>query len=1190
MATAAVTGSDLTNLRTGDHIIDDVALHITPLVTVQTGTVSSVPTFSPYTQVGITWDGSHSDVSVGQMVTFASSGDVIAYAVVRKAPTASILYISTTPIGGSGYASDIQSAIAVSDTVTVYNHRPLWGMPSRIASRTFYKQWDVAYTNQNSQPPPVANAGAWQAAQVAVGASASFQLPRSGTNTSFNFGSATTSSRLWTLPSGVTLQGGYSTSDDVIEVDADAGRHLISYTHTDSNGKSHTAYTWLFVSDGSTGASLSERYSVNINSDTQTTQGRVMSFTITGDDLNDVLYQGAGVLFREWSLFNGSSLTDGVLIDTFIGYIASDLEITHDGNIGTATFTVESPFLYAARIPQPSQVLVESASPSNWSQATSSLTNPRGFLYYAIKWHTPTLLDMHDLDAPYTEPRRKDARWQQGSLQSAMQTAAEYLAGTIGSSSDGTTVLRSNPLYMDNTDRNAIANIITWLDRDIQAPLVYTRRYISQLAEVRSGAFAYNGTQVKAWLAGKFWNQGVGTGTMPNFTVTTSDGLARVLEVVGHFYAEQNRDIIEYPIALNRNRDIIDPAYRLWNSLTISSDFDTYGDGISSVRGLVIRVEREWQNDQYGWRKSIQLGMQPETFGQPAEEIPIANAKSYQLNGYSITTPSNFEPNQDDSAFGGAPIMLALTSNNTLGITYNYLTQSPQWASLSPFVDDESINDFSIDFNSDYFQNGNNPSYALGLYVVTTSGTTLNVWYFPDILNSTSGSIINSETMNDSSNTSEARIEVSETTPTLVIVAWHDQTGVELTRSTNGGSSWSSKANIGSAITDTDNDNAAIGLDIDGTNQIITAPNSSGEYGLYLATTAGGSFSRLSNSVASDSPYQMVKIIPDTDDVYASTGDAAITSDTITFNSAVDDYDAEVNASQPSLTRPYVWIDYLGGIGSVPTIASTGGNPTYHVERQPDSSSSTGQILQLKIIIASNTSPTPNTVTSLQFDYYVNSSSASKFQIYVNVDDEDDVTNYDHTITGLTGGSWQTVNVNSDIPFPIDIGKSSSTGNDIFISFQANTTIDWTTENADIRFDNIVIGLTDPFAAGGGSSVLYKITDFDGVNTWTDITPASNEIPVRPHDLALDIVNSDTLNTHIPTSNKWYQSTNAGSGWTTVATSSDKRVFYSAGTAILAGGTGTILLSLDGTTYEDKAGDFAIAVGAMGTIKRIQPL
>ena len=464
MANTTISAGDLTKLRS-EQYIDDLALHITPLVTVQSGTISAVPTTVPY--VSVTWDGSTSGIEIGQMVKITNGTTVRAYGVIRKLPSGSTLFISTTSLGNPGYTGRIESPIQVGDTATVYSHHPLWGLFSTIRQRTFYKQWDLPYTDDNELPPPVANAGTWQASRISSG-TAPFTLPRSGVNTDFAFGSATISSRLWTLPAGVTLQSGYATSDAVIGVDAVAGRHLVKLKTTDSNGNTHTAYVWLFVSDGTTGTSLSEDYAVEITSDSQDRQGRTITFTVTGSGLDDtVLYPGAGVLLREWPIYNGAALSNGVSVDTFVGYI-TDVDYESDGDIGTATVTAVSPMVYAEQVTQPPQRVTEKVSPNNWTEANSILTNPRGLAYYIIKWHCPALLDMHDFDAPLTTPRKRDMSFDTDSLAAALQVVAQLITGNIGSASDGTTVMRRNPLLETNATRNALDTVITWTDEDLK--------------------------------------------------------------------------------------------------------------------------------------------------------------------------------------------------------------------------------------------------------------------------------------------------------------------------------------------------------------------------------------------------------------------------------------------------------------------------------------------------------------------------------------------------------------------------------------------------------------------------------------------------------------------------------------------------------------------------------------------------
>jgi len=296
----------------------------------------------------------------------------------------------------------------------------------------------------------------------------------------------------WVLPSGVTLVSGYSLFDDVIEVDAEAGAHLVALENSRA-GYTHFSYLWLFVSDGDTTQGLEERFAITIESDTQSLLGREMAFTVYGDDLATYLYDGAGLLFKENAVYDGQSLGNGRGIDTFIGYV-TELSIEHDGNIGKASFKAVSPMILAQEIGQPSQSLTQVTEATNWNQTEAAYANIRAYIHYLIKWTCPTLLDMHDLDIPYSyeNTARKYLEVNGKNLGANAQTVADYLLANIGSASDGSTVVRKKPQYLSNTDRNSVASIWTILEQDIKAPLAYIHRIYNAFAEARGGAFIFN--------------------------------------------------------------------------------------------------------------------------------------------------------------------------------------------------------------------------------------------------------------------------------------------------------------------------------------------------------------------------------------------------------------------------------------------------------------------------------------------------------------------------------------------------------------------------------------------------------------------------------------------------------------------------------------------------------------------------
>jgi hypothetical protein len=1146
MANSAIGSADKAILR-GNSFTKQVHVHITPLVSVFTSTIASVPTKSPYVQ--ITCDDTVTGVSVGQMVKITSGSTLVSYAVVRKAPSGTTLYISTTPLGSAGYATAIETAIQAGQTVTVYSHRPLWGMYSTIRQRTFYKQWDIAYSDQNEDPPPVANAGAPQIATVAVGSQASFTLPRAGTNSSFAM-AGSISSYSWSLPTGVSLKSGYALTDDVIQVDADAGRYLVSLTVTDSNANTHTAYVWLFVSDGTTGASLDERYPVSQISVNQTMQGSTGDLTLTGTSLDDVLYPGAMVVIKEIPYFENGTLTDGVFVDTHVGYIDNISYAYNEQRITTATVNFQSPAIYANNIVQPEQALIEKSSPSNWTQCTSTLSNPRGALYYTIKWHTPGLLDNHDFNASsFTTPRRKEIAYNTSNLGAAIQLVVALFLKHIGSAADGTTVMADRPMYMTNADRDSLAIRMSWQGQDFRLPLSYTRNLLSQIAETITGAFAYNGSKTKAWLAGKKFNQGTGSSELTNFTVTTSEGASRVAEVVGHFHAEQNRDILEWSFVPTANQDVIDCAYALWETVTIDSGLDPRGNGLSTARMLATRADRTWTRTAFGIEKTITYSFQPETFGQPGKIIPIGNVKTNATN----QTPIAFTQ-QADEALGSLGLALAVNDVGQLAITRNYLATSPDWTDLSDLFEGD-VSDFDWDYSSGFFTNGYEITEPLSAYVVSIDGTTLYVYRIEDVKTTLAVTDLTTVTMADSSQDYNARVVCSNTTPDLAIVVFKDQTGIEHTYTTDGGDTWSSKANIGNAITDTDNDDAHIGLDIFDETILVTAPDSTPEYGLYISTASTPSFSAVTNSSKDTTPMPMIKLIDDTN-AYVSlpaTTSGAIAN--VTFDAGGDSWD------------------------SITSNTSGAGEDTSGVGN-PDDCARQNKTSVANIFLYVDFSFSSGTVDRVGFDYYGSTTTT------VNVEECRVILK-----SGGSGGSSQydsgwVSSVTLDGTWRNLVDTFSSVTADycqVGLHLQATSSGD-----IDLRFDNIQVG--NGTLADSLTYTLQKVSSLTGTSSWSDISPATDKAPVRPYDLAIDLADTDTINL-VADNNNWYQSTNAGSSYTTKESSTTKRTMYSVGDAIMFGGTGGVDLTLDnGTNEDDKTGNLATAWGATGTIKRVLAL
>lgn len=1179
MAQSALSGTDTARLRAYQYI-DNLMLFVTPLETVVSGTITAISNKYPTVALTVSWAGSTSAVAVGQYFRIYNGSTIVSNGIIRKAVSGSNCYISETPLGAFGFATNIESAITTGMTIVIYSHHAMFSLNSRISNKVFYKYWDVPYTNQNEIEAPVANTGEWQGKRLAQGeTTARFILPRDGNNISWRLGNEFLAggSYEWELPTGVSFVTGYDGSEDVIEVDAEAGSHLIKLTVFNA-GQSHTAYCWVFVSDGTSGLDLNEVYGIEPPQDNHSLalKGRDVSFTLYGENLDSVLYVGAGVLLKENAVYDGESLTEGVGIDSFVGYI-TELNLEHDGNIGKATFKVVSPMILAQQIIQPSQRLSLVNEAASWNQMESVLANVRGFVYYLIKWTLPALMDMHDLDVPYAYEShvRRVLEVNNRSLQANLQTVADYISGNIGSASHGATVIRRFPQYMSNSERNAIANITTFLDTDIRAPLTYFKRFYNPTGEVRGGAFIDGGTgKPKAAYGARRWGQGAGSSEMTNFVVTPTQGEAEIKARVGHYMAEQNAAIPEMGVDMLRNQDVIDPVYLCWYNLTVSSDYDPLGVGLSAVRFFATEVAREWSLENGDLRKRIRLIGQRETFGQAGEILPIANANGLSQGGYSIGSPVIFAPNVSSGMFGGAQramLAIALNEEGQCAITFNYQSPEPSWAFLNSGTDDLPIHDFDFDFGSAFFASGQNPAAALGLYAVTADAGDATVWYFPDILRSNLAQELETYNLPDGTITNAARIKCSETYPDLVIAVFKDGTGTRYGRSTDGGSTWGSLSRVGNAITDiSDNDNAPIGLAVFGQYQFVSAPNSSAEYGVYRATTAAGSFTKMTASQDSGAPHPMINEgIENEDYLYVSQWDVMPYSNDFSGGDAFT-YGA----------------CYTGGY-LVPTWARVLDSVCFTLP-------STSPWVYDGIVAGGN----PGNCIK----YSVNNAGASDIFSFL----------FDWTSTGLdchdfsmdvkfsTGIVSRTLRIGGTAvdSAPIiledqnqwhhvrarDFGIATNyplTGGQLPFDFRIPS---GSTGTCEVYIDNITFWLGDGYK-------LWRVEDATGTPNWVNITPGTNKAPDKPFGLSVDILDNEAIQFVSAITNSWYASSNAGDSWTTVDASSDYRTFYQKSENMLLGGEEVIGISFDeGDDIADIEGDLDNLWDGLGTIKKLLAL
>jgi hypothetical protein len=616
----AIFPADLALLEGSNHR-SQVYLNFWPLTSVATATVDQVSFVYPIAELTVTGAsaGWLTDVKAGMMVRITSSGDHVTTAVVRRDPTLSTsLLIDAKHRGDPGRTQDIQVALANAQSITIYNYYPLWTIFSVIRDGVFYKEWDLAYTNEGDYPAPVCNMGAWRQAFVDSGGTAELTFDASG---SYDWKAAGLT-YLWELPaSGATLTSGTLT-DASIDVEFDPGFYLMACTV--SNGTSSqrgVRPVWINETSGSD-APFSVGTAIEIAGDNQDLQGREVSYQVWVDAINSALSEanfpdGGAVIMSEYAEFDGSALSDAALfVDTYVGFLNEIIREVQHG-ITSLSFDTKSPIKYIEDFPCPPQALSEVASPSDWNEVAQNLATPSFVAWYIMQYQCPSLLRLFDYHK-LTDTQRK-SEWAVGGdrLGDKLKEVASIVAGEIGSSSNGSIYFWRNPNVEALSYRSPMENRMEITDQHLVGQVRIPYAYRPAVGELRAYGWYMDGNDITALesLVGD-GAQGQGT-TKTQSAALVVDSQATLNIMAGNLMAIENRPIRELRFRMHRNIDVADPARDLikWWDYDIPAEYDPRGEGIIGS-GIIVAVSRSWNRIKSGYSKSIEWTIQPESRGQ----------------------------------------------------------------------------------------------------------------------------------------------------------------------------------------------------------------------------------------------------------------------------------------------------------------------------------------------------------------------------------------------------------------------------------------------------------------------------------------------------------------------------------------------------------------------------------------------
>lgn len=288
---------------------------------------------------------------------------------------------------------DITPLVKAGDTVRVYQRFDLFPVvPYPVKSGgsvTWYEDYDVAYTDQTDNYPPVAVAGLPAIGYLENG---SVSLNFYGDKSFAVKDGAGIANWYWDAPGSAE---GSSTSagtfvSPVVFTYTQAGQHLVSLTVTDTNGKTHTARTWAVVIDADSpdpiaysaigGYNDSQDFSNGGGSASVQVYGAVDSHVFADNGMVVVGVRGnivGGVhpaLDRDTTFFVGY-IKSGTLSYSYDKSLVSFSLQTIDGVLRkTKTFPVS---------------LINNDSPSTWLQARRLMVDKAAVHF--LRWRTTAL-------------------------------------------------------------------------------------------------------------------------------------------------------------------------------------------------------------------------------------------------------------------------------------------------------------------------------------------------------------------------------------------------------------------------------------------------------------------------------------------------------------------------------------------------------------------------------------------------------------------------------------------------------------------------------------------------------------------------------------------------------------------------------------------------------------------------------
>ncbi len=644
----------------------------------------------------------NASAAVGDRVIPYDSVSLGTFGLVRDGMT---MLIGTTPgsddVGKVRVRSADASNITVSENsniawadnlyLTVLNYWELWPVypriiqnPSNAEDVIFYKDYDIAYSSQNSDLGTFVNIGPHRAvlldpasnqAQVYYGSSGTFNVKGQTSQLLYN----------WFFE-GATVTG--STSPNPGYITYNTPGHYVTRLTTTVTGTSISDTTYRYVSVYNAANPPIQKWKLESLSGSRDEGGHVASIKLY--ETTTTLTEHAVVVIFQDSYYGNTRQNIGGNFPNasdilFVGYIDKD-SIEYDWEHSEVSFDALS-LTGIMKKSSGFSVSVESkASPTKWYELLDM--NTRRALYHYLRWHT-TALYINDFQFVGDDYKIQYFDSDRGSMFDALDNHMQNtLIGQVVSDRQSKVWLEVKAMAYSNPTGSFTPSIMDIATGDWRNTPEIQERLTDDVSYMEYGGIAYSGVVTGTWNA----YIGEAPGTAPGFygQIESQQGLSLLSQsqlntMVGNVFANKNSPYPELSMDMAGNYQNLDIAPQETVQVTLTARDTVRGVAISS---LFIPDSVAWTYDANNGVLLPNVTFKQLVNGIPGRTVAIPPVEDIG-EGWSIPKwnippfPTDFSSVPTDSGDDAPKVVVVHDPTAGWIMTNTFNTPNPSWYQIN---------------------------------------------------------------------------------------------------------------------------------------------------------------------------------------------------------------------------------------------------------------------------------------------------------------------------------------------------------------------------------------------------------------------------------------------------------------------------------------------------------------------------